>query len=321
MVFLSFTINSFAVCVLTAKCTGGNWSAAGTWTVAGCPPGTTIPADNMKIIIPACATVTVDINSPNYNTMEIHVYGTLDFDNGQKINMCPGYVYVYPGGQLTGGTPGSKINICGTSVWNGGTTTTGPISYGTPTTLPIELISFTAMINNQNKVDIKWATATETNNDYYTIEKTKDGVNYEFVAQVDGAGNSTSVINYSSIDHSPFSGISYYRLKQTDYNGVFTYSNLVAVEYNGNTNFDFNVYPNPSTGETFNMSISNSFNEEVLVVVRDITGKENYSKVVITKEDNETVFAFDMENKLPAGIYVITATSKQNIYSKKLIVK
>lgn len=186
--------------------------------------------------------------------------------------------------------------------------------------LPIELLNFTAAPNGNN-IDIKWTTATERNNDYFTIEKTKDGQTFEFVAQVDGAGNSTSVLNYSTIDTKPFNGLSYYRLKQTDFNGAYWYSNLVAVEFSGNTIFDFNIYPNPSTGENINIAINSDKNEEVLVVVRDVNGNETYSKVMITQEDGETIYALDLEHKLAAGLYIITATSKQTIYSKKLIVR
>jgi len=188
------------------------------------------------------------------------------------------------------------------------------------TPLPIELTDFTASPNG-NKVDLTWVTASERNNDYFTIEKTKDGQSFEFVAEVNGAGNSTSMLHYASVDTKPYKGLSYYRLKQTDFNGAYSFSNLVAVEFLGSTAFDFNVYPNPSTGENINIAIQSDSNEEVLVVVRDINGKETYSKILITEQDGETVYAFDIEKKLAAGIYFITATSKNEVLSKKLIVK
>lgn len=97
--------------------------------------------------------------------------------------------------------------------------------------LPIELISFEAKMNNNKQVDIFWATASELNNDFFTIERSADGVNWEIVTTAAGAGNSIYRIDYAAYDSRPLSGISYYRLKQTDFDGAFEYSNIVSVFY------------------------------------------------------------------------------------------
>jgi len=99
--------------------------------------------------------------------------------------------------------------------------------------LPIELISFEAKMNTNKQVDIFWATASELNNDFFTIERSSDGVNWEIVTTATGAGNSIYRIDYAAYDSRPLSGISYYRLKQTDFDGAFEYSNIVSV-FNGN---------------------------------------------------------------------------------------
>ena len=186
--------------------------------------------------------------------------------------------------------------------------------------LPIELLTFTAE-PCKNDVCLKWATATETNNDYFTVEKTKDALNYDFVAKVAGAGNSSTQRNYSALDTSPYEGISYYRLKQTDYNGKFTYSNLAQVDFNPSSDFSLNVYPNPGTGDNISLGISANKGQEILVVVYDVTGREIYSKVMVSEQKGSNVFALDPSGKLAAGIYMITATSDNGVLSKKLIVK
>ncbi len=188
------------------------------------------------------------------------------------------------------------------------------------TPLPIELLSFNATPCNNN-VCLDWATATETNNDFFTVEKTQDGSKYDFVAKVNGAGNSTSLKDYTSIDKVPYSGVSYYRLKQTDYNGVYTYSALKTVDFTPSAAFSFNLYPNPGAGEDVNVAINADKGEEVLVVVYDVAGRETYSKVLITQDVGQNVFALDPSGKLSPGIYLITATSQQSVYSKKLIIK
>jgi hypothetical protein len=192
------------------------------------------------------------------------------------------------------------------------------IGGGNP--LPIELLSFTAMKNNK-VIDVKWETATEINNDYYQVEKSKDGVNFESFNKVKGAGNSLSKLNYSIIDEKPYNGISYYRLKQVDFNGAFSYSKIESVDFNSSKDFSFDVYPNPNKGSKFNIAFEGTTNQEVLVVVYDVTGKESFSKVLITNENESSVFVIDPTNTLSSGVYIITATSNQEIYRKKLIVE
>lgn len=186
--------------------------------------------------------------------------------------------------------------------------------------LPIELISFTATKNNK-QVDIKWETASESNNDYYVIERSKDGVNFEKIANIDGAGNSLTHLNYYSYDYAPYNGVSYYRLKQVDFNGTFKYSQIKSVEFNNSKDFSFNIYPNPNKGNNFDITFEGSKNQEVLVVVYDVTGKESFSKVLITNENENSVFVVDPSDALSSGVYIITATSNQQIYRKKLIVE
>ena len=196
--------------------------------------------------------------------------------------------------------------------------TIGSVNYSTAP-LPIELLTFTAEACDDN-VCLNWATASETNNDYFTIEKTKDAVSYDFVAKVAGAGNSSSRRDYSALDKAPYEGTSYYRLKQTDYNGNFTYSGLREVDFT-DINFSFNIYPNPNSGDNISLKINASKGEEILVVVCDVTGRETYSKVIITDQKGENIFALDPSGKLAAGIYMITATSDERVHSKKLIVR
>ncbi|MGZ4048385.1 MAG: T9SS type A sorting domain-containing protein, partial [Bacteroidia bacterium] len=186
--------------------------------------------------------------------------------------------------------------------------------------LPIELLSFDAKACNK-QVCLDWKTASESNNDYFTVEKTKDGSAFEYVSTVNGAGNSTSEHSYSSEDNAPYEGVSYYRLKQTDFNGAYTYSGLKMVDFISTPDFSFEIYPNPSDGTVLNVALTADKGEEVLVVVRDVTGREAYSKVIVSGDTGDNVYALDPSGKLAPGIYMITATSQQNIDNKKLIVK
>jgi hypothetical protein len=106
------------------------------------------------------------------------------------------------------------------------------IGGGIDNPLPIDLLSFTAKYQD-GKVLLNWATGSEINNDYFTLERSRDAVSAEIIGFVEGAGNSSHTLHYQFIDHDPLPGISYYRLKQTDYDGSFEYSQWVAVQVDG----------------------------------------------------------------------------------------
>ncbi len=95
--------------------------------------------------------------------------------------------------------------------------------------LPVELISFTAKETNK-AVLLDWATAFETNNRFFDVERSADGLIFQAVGSVNGSGSTTQTTHYSFTDSSPLTGTSYYRLKQVDEDGSFTYSSIVPVE-------------------------------------------------------------------------------------------
>ena len=187
------------------------------------------------------------------------------------------------------------------------------------TSLPIELLGFYAYAKDQ-VVQLDWATASEINNDYFTIERSKDGENWQDILQTAGAGASNSTINYSEIDSSPLYGTSYYRLKQTDFNGAFSYSTTQVVKFGISNDAEILSFPNPNDGSSFNLEFTGFGNEEVLVVVRDIQGKEFYSKAYLVSDKN-SIFAITTDTKLPAGVYFVTASSNDIFISKKINVK
>ena len=186
--------------------------------------------------------------------------------------------------------------------------------------LPIELVKFDATIVN-DAVELTWLTASETNNDFFTVERSLDAIHFEVVGVVPGAGNSSSNLSYSLTDFSPYIGSSYYRLKQTDYDGKYKYSALKTVHFDQSPTFVYNVYPNPSAGDFFNIEVMSPEEQSVLVVVYDLLGLELYSKVIVTSQNEKSISVIDPTQKLSPGIYLIVASSNNEIYKKKLIVK
>ncbi len=102
----------------------------------------------------------------------------------------------------------------------------------------------------KGKVKLNWFTVSETNNDYFTVERSTDANSWNVVKIIKGAGNSASLLNYEWFDESPFAGTSYYRLKQTDLDGKFTYSTTRLVKFTTGDNIF--AYPLPNTGNTVN---------------------------------------------------------------------
>jgi hypothetical protein len=224
------------------------------------------------------------------------------------------------GGTGIGGASGYVISSIPVSSFS-------PFTFGTEAgvnPLPIELLSFAVQIENNEYIKTSWVTASETNNDYFSLERSTDGIHFVTVGTIPSnanGGNSTFQLSYTFIDSDKAPGVYYYRLKQTDFDGKFKYSSIITAELNNsNSFFEFDVYPNPTNGLTVNSKITSNHNDKVLIVVVDIFGQELYSNMVILNKEGENIYAIDPQQKLKSGIYTITAVSNNNYYSKRLVV-
>jgi hypothetical protein len=189
--------------------------------------------------------------------------------------------------------------------------------------LPIELLSFDAQLVN-DEVELKWTTTTEINNDYFTVERSQDAQTFTPLITVDGAGNSNQVINYESFDTSPLNGKSYYRLKQTDFNGDFSYSAIVAISTTQliAKNPSIKVYPNPSTGEEIYLEFSGYLAaEKVHISLHDALGKVYLAEKIRTNANGSFTHKVFPYEKLISGTYFITGLSNNKISHKKLIIQ
>ncbi len=154
--------------------------------------------------------------------------------------------------------------------------------------LPITLTGFNAITRN-GVVELYWETEKEVNNDYFTLERSANNLEFEERTIIQGAGNSNEKIDYSFVDDSPLPGKSYYRLKQTDFDGTFTYSKVVGVSRDG-ADDAFSAHPNPIINNVVylnqeaNIIVFNGLNQAVL----QLNG----------------VRSFDA-SLLPSGIYII----------------
>ena len=113
----------------------------------------------------------------------------------------------------------------------------------TRTPLPIELLSFD-VTNAKDKVVLNWTTASETNNDYFQVERSLDALHWNVLDTLDGAGVSQELISYEYADLLPYHGRNYYRLKQVDFDGKFDYSSVKSMVFD----YGSTLFPNPTTG-------------------------------------------------------------------------
>jgi hypothetical protein len=163
--------------------------------------------------------------------------------------------------------------------------------------LPIQLLSFTAKTNDAS-VQLNWGTANEINNDYFDIERSTDGICFNSVRKINGAGNSAQTIHYSTYDYWPLEGVSYYRLKQTDFDGESSCSDIKAVHFTDKNTVNLKISPNPSSGETTFYSVKSLKNANLLVY--------NSTGQVVKRRKNifGLTFTLNCEN-LPNGLYFI----------------
>ena len=189
----------------------------------------------------------------------------------------------------------------------------------TASLLPVELINFDANLID-DAVHLDWSTMTEIDNDYFTIEKTKDGFIFEHVATVDGAGNSNVELDYTAIDNNPYAGTSYYRLKQTDFNGDYSYSHLEPITYNPNT-INFTVFPNPSSGSDIQVHLSGAGRDEAITfTILDIAGRVVYQVESSADINGRLTTSLKPKDVLAAGMYTVIGKTEVQEYSEKIVV-
>lgn len=182
--------------------------------------------------------------------------------------------------------------------------------------LPIELLSFDA-VKKGKSIETKWTTATESNNDYFTVEKSKDGITWEIVGVVDGAGNSNSTLNYTKIDANPYKGTSYYRLKQTDYDGKYTYSAMKFLHFEDDSDLSFEIVPNPVAEDgSFLLNFNHISDADYTIAIMDLTGKMVYSKNIQITDTK-----VEVNELLAKGMYVLQLRNADYLFTKKLIIK
>ena len=167
------------------------------------------------------------------------------------------------------------------------------VSLSPSSPLPVSLVHFTASVINNKKVSLAWQTASENNSSYFGIERSAAGVQWNEIGRVQGAGNSSQLLSYTFTDNDPIEGDSYYRLKQTDMDGKFSYSTVVMLQSNNQAKPV--IYPNP-VKDILTITVGNEFLNKKAVLT-DIQGR-----LLQTINISSLSFTLDMTG-YPAGTY------------------
>jgi hypothetical protein len=224
----------------------------------------------------------------------------------------------------------------GISTWQdeGNSATTGAVAAGSVTSnlvtsfspftlgstvavvLPVELLEFNAKAIENTNVRLTWTTVSEISNERFEVERSKDGEQFEHIGIVKGAGNSVTQNSYVYTDLLPYSETSYYRLKQVNFDGKFSYTPLRPVRITGAQNIQ--IYPNPNNGNELFLNIENLSTNELSVFVTDITGKTILNELSDLSSGNSLKMVFPQ--KLASGTYVVNVKTAQKAFTCRLIV-
>ena len=186
------------------------------------------------------------------------------------------------------------------------------IMYSTNANLPVELLYFHATCMG-DAVQFEWATASETNNEYFTIERSTDAVNYEEVARIQGAGTTSQRSDYSFMADNNSSSMTYYRLRQTDIDGKYEIFTPVALQCSAEQATDIDPYPVPARD-----------------MVNIISNGENMSRVEVYTIQGSRIMSREAEgtrtqinvSTFAAGAYIVKVTTETGVtISRKLIVR
>ena len=207
-------------------------------------------------------------------------------------------------GSSTSNTSGNVISSAAVSSFS-------PFTLGSSTNvnpLPVSLLNFNAAAVASN-VNVKWTTTSEINNDFFSVEKSLNGTEWISIGKVKGAGNTESLTNYNFVDANPVAGIQYYRLKQTDVNGEFTYSSIAPVNFSANTTAHLNIFPMPASN-FINVELPGA--SEMTVAIYNSNGQK------VFESTSGSLLNIDIQD-FNAGLYIVEVKADNNVLSSKFL--
>lgn len=189
----------------------------------------------------------------------------------------------------------------------------GVFSFGAPAILPVDLTDLRAETMGEASIEISWQTASEINNDYFSIEHSTDGSNFREIAKQNGRGTTTAAQNYAHTHEKLAAGQHYYRLKQIDFDGRFEYTDIVTARIKTRKN-EMSLMPNPTSG-IVSLKTKNAVDKATDLQVINTQGQIVFSAVLQSGEENLTLDISD----LPLGIYYLRMAVGSDLMTKRIV--
>ncbi|MEM7655080.1 MAG: T9SS type A sorting domain-containing protein [Bacteroidota bacterium] len=170
-------------------------------------------------------------------------------------------------------------------------------------TFPVELTSFEA-ISLGTVIQLNWSTATETNNDYFAIERSADGQGFQSIGRETGVGTSQESQQYQFVDTQPLAGLGYYRICQVDYDGSFSFSQVQSVRLSEWSSQSLEIYPNPLSGDqALQLKWINQQSGVGTIQLTSLDGKVAFSERISMQEGSQQ-HQLDL-SQVAAGAYLV----------------
>jgi hypothetical protein len=269
-----------------------------------------------------------DVSSPT-NELGYSVRTAGDVDGSGNTDFLIGE----PGGSLdlsfniaslAGAVSGGTSSTTGTLTNGNGLLASASVGnallyFGFTGTLPITMLDFTGQAQGKESL-LNWSTAQEQNSDYFSVERSQDGVHFTAIGQVSAAHNSDQTVNYSFTDPSPFTGNNYYRLNMVNMDGTSGYTGIVVVNFNSSAQVVV-VYPNPAHGSfqllfknmkagTYGLTLLNAAGQTVMAKNIQASSPTSYSETV------------GVSPNLAAGTYLVRIVDAQSIsYITRIVIE
>lgn len=277
-----------------------------TLILAGCPGGGVVGSGNASGTSPGTNATIEVFATPPCKTCPNVLRG--EAQSYQQTVTATGTTWTATG--VSGNVSVTATN----SVGSGGFFPTSRFSDCQTCSLPIVLLFFNGHYLGDD-VLLNWATSSEKNNKLFTVERSSDGSSFYPIGVLDGAGNSSLTRNYSFTDEQPLVGISYYRLRQTDFDGEETYSNVITIVKEANSSMV--LYPNPASDQV--SVFMNQYDEIGLVSIKlyNTLGQEVYTSLVDGINLASGV-SLDLSS-LPQGSYVVKLLTAHGEWVERLV--
>lgn len=175
--------------------------------------------------------------------------------------------------------------------------------------LPVELTSFRAKRNGAY-VELNWSTSTEVDNEMFVLEHSTNGIDFNKVTEIEGAGNSIVDQYYSFLHENPSKGNNYYRLKQIDFDGDYEYSDVELIWIEGYA--EIIVYPNPTIGEI-------NFKTETEMNILSYGIYNQFGKLVQQGQDISSDDSILIYSEIPNGNYFLELKTEQGTFIKRIL--